>query len=683
MRMRALLASSVVLGTFLATSSPSLGAHADLTAAEKQWIAENPVIRLAPDPGHMPIEYVDSKGHLRGISAGFIEALENKTGLRFEIVKPKNREDAMRMVRDREADAMSAAIATEDRMKYMSFAPAHLTLPGVIMVRENGVSYPDLTSLKGKTLGVVSGYIWEDWIKRDYPSIKLKPVSSMQAGLLLTSFGELDAMMGNLATATHTVRRLGITNLKVSGETEYTALLSFASRNDWPLLGTILQKGLLAIETVEHQAILSKYITLTVKQGLNRRAILLILMATLGVVMMAAAIAWLWNKSLRHLVNQQSAELRESSERYRAIVQDQTELIFRSLPDSFVLTFVNDAYCAHHGKTREEMLGHSFLEFVPPAGHDAIRKHFAALTKASPSARQEARFEGRDGDVRWFNWSSRAIFDDTGKLTEIQSVGRDVTQQKHSEAALREAKEEAELASRAKSEFLANFSHELRTPLNAIIGFSEMIASELLGRINDPRYRDYAANIQSSGNHLLGLISDILDVAKIETGQEDFEPAEIDLLEVIDIALVMTRERAKARGVELVHHLPPVQNMSLQADRRRLIQILVNLLSNAIKFTEKGGRVAAQVEWDPNGGYWIRISDTGIGIAAEDIPKIFERFGKVESSIAREVEGAGIGLSLTKSLVELHHGVIDVESELGVGTTVSVWLPAEKMAQSA
>lgn len=143
----------------------------------------------------------------------------------------------------------------------------------------------------------------------------------------------------------------------------------------------------------------------------------------------------------------------------------------------------------------------------------------------------------------------------------------------------------------------------------------------------------------------------------------------------------MTRERAKRRGIELTRQLPPAQSLSFVADRRRVIQILINLLSNTIKFTENGGRVTTEVEWDPNGGYWIRISDTGIGIAAEDIPKIFERFGKLESSIAREVEGAGIGLSLTKSLVELHDGVIDVKSEQGIGTTVSIWLPAEKVAK--
>ncbi|MGB0631652.1 MAG: histidine kinase dimerization/phospho-acceptor domain-containing protein [Alphaproteobacteria bacterium] len=545
MGFRAILMLAGIVSALFSGEAAAAGAEARLTAAEKRWIAENPIIRSAPDPNYHPIEALNARGHLQGISTGYIDLLEKKTGLRFKILTPKNWDHALRMVRNREADALSATTATEARMEYLLFTQAHLTLPGVLMVRNSGTPYPDLASLKGKSLGVVSGYVWEEWIARDYPSIKLKPVSNMEAGLLLTSFGELDAMVGNLATATHTLRRLGITNLRVSGETEYAALLAFASRNDWPLLNTVLQKGLSAITEAEHAAILNEHIAFGVEKGLNRRTILLIGISTLGVILMAAATAWLWNKSLRQMVDQQSAELRKSGERYRAIVQDQSELIFRSLPESHVITFVNDAYCVHHGKEQEEMIGRSFLEFVPVGGHGVVKDHLAELSKETPSARAESRWVGPEGEVRWFNWSSRAIFDDAGELTEIQSVGRDVTQQRLDQEALRVAKEEAEVASRAKSEFLANFSHELRTPLNAIIGFSEMISGELLGRINDRRYRDYAANILSSGNHLLGLISDILDVAKIETGQEDFEPTKVDLFEVVDIALVMTRERAK------------------------------------------------------------------------------------------------------------------------------------------
>ena len=144
------------------------------------------------------------------------------------------------------------------------------------------------------------------------------------------------------------------------------------------------------------------------------------------------------------------------------------------------------------------MLGRCFLDFVPEDEREKVRRRFAKLSRDNPTIREENRLPSPDGETRWFNWSNRAIFNDAGELTEIQSVGRDVTHQRLSEEALRAAKEEAELASRAKSEFLANFSHELRTPLNAIIGFSEMIASELLGRINERRYRDYASTPTSA-----------------------------------------------------------------------------------------------------------------------------------------------------------------------------------------
>ena len=657
-------------------------ASLSLTDDERRFISEHPVIRVAPAPSHEPIEALDARRRLTGVSADYLAALEQKTGLRFDVLKPRNWDESLRMVRTRDADLLTAATPTESRKEYLSFTKPHITLPGVIVVRKDGTSYADLDALRGRTVGVVSGYVWQELIARDYPDVRLKPVSNMEAGLLLTSFGELDAMIGNLATATHTVQRLGIANLRVSNETGYSAMLAFASRNDWPHLNAVLQKGLSAIPPEEHLAILNRHIAFTEETGPARNVLLLMIVATIGVLLMAGAVAWIWNKSLRQMVEQRNKELRESSERYRAIVQDQTDLISRSLPGSHILTFVNDAYCAHLNLSREELLGRNMLEFAPKEERAGIETRIASLTPENLFVREENRLVSPDGEIRWFYWSNRAIFDQNGRLTEIQSVGRDITDRKRSEEALRAAKEEAELASRVKSEFLANFSHELRTPLNAIIGFSEMISGELLGRLNERRYRDYADNILSSGNHLLGLINDILDVAKIETGQADFEESEVDLPEVIDIALLMTRERAKAREVEIHRQMPAETSLTLVGDRRRLIQIMVNLLSNAIKFTDAGGMVTIDVDREP-GGHMIRIADTGIGIAADDIPKIFERFGQVDSNIARKEEGTGIGLSLTKDLVELHGGAIDVESELGVGTTVSVWLPAEQMAQSA
>ena len=239
----------------------------------------------------------------------------------------------------------------------------------------------------------------------------------------------------------------------------------------------------------------------------------------------------------------------------------------------------------------------------------------------------------------------------------------------------------ARAADRAKSEFLAVMSHELRTPLNAIIGFSEVITNETFGPIGSVRYREYTNDIHESGHHLLGLINDILDLSKIESGTDDLHEDKIEIPEIISAALKMVKQRAEQGGIKLELELPdPLP--ALRADERRLKQILVNLLSNAVKFTEAGGEVTLSAWYRTDSGYCFQITDTGIGIAPEDIPKALSRFGQIDGDLNRQYEGTGLGLPLTKALVELHGGALDLQSEVGVGTTVTVRFPAERLVRS-
>lgn len=654
-----------------------------LTQAEKRWVAANPIVRVAPDPSYKPIESLDQNGGLTGMSSDYLALLEQITGLQFKVMRPKDWDDAMRMVRDGEADILSAATKTVARQKYMTFAAPHIELPGVIITRRGGAEYESLASLRGKTVGIVSGYVWQEWVSTDYPEVNILPVSNMDAGLLLTSFGQLDAMIGNLATATKSLRELGISNLLVTGDTGYAARLAIASRKDLPVLASILGKGIAAVTAEEQRSILDRYISFDAAAHSDRRAILLAIAIALGVALLIAGGAVAWNYSLRRMVRHQNVALRESSERYRAIVEDQSELISRTLPDTHILTFVNEAYCKHYGLKREELLGTKFMRFVMESERDGVAERISTLSRENPTIRSENRVVSADGKISWFHWSNRAIFDDAGTIVEIQAVGRDVTERKRVENALLAAKNEAELASRTKSEFLANMSHELRTPLNAIIGFSEMISGEMLGPLNNPQYQDYGKHILSSGNHLLGLISDVLDVTKVETGDADFVSEDVDLVEVVQTAQVMISDRAVAGGIKIVKNLPAAPNLPFHGDRRRLIQILVNILSNSVKFTGRDGTVTLTAESDMEGGYIVTISDTGIGIAAENIPKVFERFGRITDRQTRGIEGIGLGLPLTKALVELHGGSIEVESEPGIGTTVTLWFPIRQIAQTA
>lgn len=229
--------------------------------------------------------------------------------------------------------------------------------------------------------------------------------------------------------------------------------------------------------------------------------------------------------------------------------------------------------------------------------------------------------------------------------------------------------EEAKKASRAKSEFLATMSHELRTPLNAIIGFSEIMNQEMLGKLGNPSYTEYSGNIHDSGMHLLGIINDILDLAKIETGGIELRKDWISLAEVLEAASRMVEQRAADGAITLVHDTS-TELPQLMMDRKRLMQIIVNLMSNAVKFTPEGGNVTFGGRMDSDNMLEIFVIDTGIGIAPEDIETAFTPFRQVDGALNRKFEGTGLGLPLTKQLTELQGGELVLTSEIGVGTSV-------------
>jgi signal transduction histidine kinase len=236
------------------------------------------------------------------------------------------------------------------------------------------------------------------------------------------------------------------------------------------------------------------------------------------------------------------------------------------------------------------------------------------------------------------------------------------------------AKEAAEAASRSKTDFLANMSHELRTPLNAIIGFSGMMSDRMFGPLSD-RYIEYAGLIGDSGRHLLAIISDILDLAKADANRLTAAEEIVDLDQAMHLSLMVVQQMARKAQVECVSALAP-DLPPVIGEAAKITQILVNLLSNAIKFTPAGGRVSLQIEEDPRErGVVFRITDTGIGMSPEQIPIALSPFGQVDSGLNRKYDGVGLGLPLTKRLIELHGGTIEIASAPGKGTTVTVHLP--------
>ena len=267
----------------------------------------------------------------------------------------------------------------------------------------------------------------------------------------------------------------------------------------------------------------------------------------------------------------------------------------------------------------------------------------------------------------------------------VQERTRDLTQANtkltDTIADLERAKTEAEAASRAKSEFLANMSHELRTPLNAIMGFSDVIRREMLGPLGTMKYREYASDIYSGGDHLLEIINDILDVSRIEVGKFKLDKSVVDIVPLLERSIRLVRADADGKQVRIRLESFPTEGIFLDCDPGRIRQILLNILSNSIKFNVTGGSITISIF--VRDLLTIVISDTGIGIAEADIPKVLQPFGQVESAFSRHYQGTGLGLSLSKTLTEMHGGNLELESLVGAGTTVTLTFPVLDARQIA
>jgi len=373
-------------------------------------------------------------------------------------------------------------------------------------------------------------------------------------------------------------------------------------------------------------------------------------------------------------------------ELYRLLVDNVSDMITRHDEKGRVL-FASLGAKQLLGEPTQKVLGDGLFERVHVADRPAYLTALSqCLANNAPTA-VELRVRHADGiETARYVWAEMHCRPMRGahgaglKRLSIVAVTRDISDRKNQEAELVRTRDEADSANRIKTQFLANMSHELRTPLNSIMGFSEILNRELFGSLGEGRYRDYAHLIHESGEHLLNVVNDILDISKIETGKFKIVKEPVDLASLVESCCDVMRHTAEQKQLTLMVEVAPVLP-ALAADRRACKQMLLNVISNAIKFTNPGGsvRVSARAL---NGTVEIAVTDNGVGIAAAELPKLGNPFVQASNSRDASCEGAGLGLSVVKGLAKLHGGKLELRSTLGKGTTATITLPLTGRSES-
>ena len=511
----------------------------NLTIAERTWLNNHKVIRLASDNAWPPFEWINSDKKYQGIAADYIRLIENKLGIVFEIEKDKPWPEVVEAVKKYQLDVFSCVAKNPQRLKYVNFTRPYLSFPMVIITNTN-VNYIDgINDLKSMHVSVVKGYATHEYLSANHPEIKLYLVKTSEDGLEAVSQGKVNAFVDNIATATSIIQTRGLTNLKISGEMPIRYELSMAVRKDWPELINILQIALDSISDEQRKNIHNKWIGVRYEHGFDYS----LFWKSLIIFLLIIILFYFYNRKLSQEINHR-------------------------------------------------------------------------------------------------------------KLAEKSAMN---------------ARDEANKASKAKSEFLSVVSHELRTPLTSIKGALGLLTGTVNMNLSDKEQKLLHIAHENS-NRLAILVDDILDIEKLLAGKFTFQKNNIEIGKLIHKATTANQSYADQYGVPFSIELGECETCYITADENRLMQVLSNLISNAIKYSPENGTVQVTAQCMTNKAR-ISITDQGEGIPIEFRKHIFSHFSQADSSDTREKGGTGLGLAISKEIIERQGGNIGFTSPPRKGAT--------------
>lgn len=641
-----------------------------LSADERAWLAGLPVLRVAVDPTAAPVSQLGRDGEAEGLAIDYLREATRALGIRTTFVSTSDWNDTVRRASAGEIDLLPAASASNAALaRRFGFTAPYLELPVVIVTREHGFPVAGPDDLDGRRIaanlaqGAVATAI------APMTSVDVVPVSTTAEGLSAVASGKVDAYMGDIATAEVLIRRDYAARLKVAAPTGEQAGVSMALDRRFAPLLPLLDRVLARLPERRNQVIRNTWLRSEYAWGGSWREIAR-KAGPAGAVVLALLL----------LVTHAYLRLRRETRR-RERTEEQLADVTRNMPavmyrfryqDDGRISFV---YVGGHPEPMFGITADTFLHDerrafarIDERDQPALMAEVVRAAMSLTPIHAEMRIRGVLPE-RWV--ASHAVPRRVGDAVEFTGYWIDISERRLQSAQLATARDVAESATQAKSQFLATMSHEIRTPMHGVIGMLEMLRTTAL----DPAQRRLLSTAESSAEALLQILDDVLDLSRIEAGQLSVERKPVDLRELILAAAELFAWQAEKKGLSLDRRIDERLARYVLTDGARLRQVLLNLVSNAIKFTLQGGITVAVDVLDSDGDRQqvrITVTDTGIGIAAEDMARLFAPFTQAESSTTRRFGGSGLGLAVSRRLIDLLGGHIAMASEPGAGTRLTI-----------